>query len=113
MSVDETLGEQYAIPYRGYNTGADGRKLFDVSFEDYGKTTPLAFEDRKEWSQGDAFGISFDGKSVVFTHNGRTVHTRDASGDYITDAEAKTHVAFPSHWHLQGTPVYDLSFSAS
>jgi hypothetical protein len=110
-------GDQYAIPYYGYNTGADGTKLFDVTWQNYIKTNvypaPDQLKDEIEWSDGDTFGISYDAdQNIIFTHNGNVIHTRDASEEYVSTEGATSQVAFSSHWHLQGTPVYDLSFSA-
>jgi hypothetical protein len=105
--------EQFAWPCRGYNTGEDGAKLYDVSFEDYNDlATPLQLAGDTAWSFGDEFGISYDGSDVIFTHNGTVVGTLDASDDYVANPDATSHVAFSSHWHLQGTPVYDLVFAA-
>ena len=107
--------EQFATPYLGFNTGEAGRKLYDENFEDYQNTNPLRLgSNDTAWSFGDEFGISFDGKSVHFTHNGTVVYEHDASRDYVVanHQDATSHVAFSSHWHLQGTPVYDLAFSA-
>jgi hypothetical protein len=106
-------GEQYAIPYYGYNTGADGEKLFDVSFNDFNTIQHLRLlPNDTSWSDGDTFGISYNDGNVLFTLNGNTVHTHDASGDYVATEGATSQVAFSSHWQLQGTPVYDLAFSA-
>ena len=116
-------GEQFAVPCYGYNTGADGTKLFDMSFEEYNSghgtylgpvdSRHLLLGDKIEWSDGDTFGLSYDAdQNIVFTLNEDVIHTRDASEEYVSTQGATSQVAFSSHWHLQGTPVYDLSFSA-
>ena len=84
-----------------------------MSFENYNNlASPLQLSGATAWSFGDEFGISYDGNQVHFTHNGEIVHKHDASRDYEKHQDATSHVAFSSHWHLQGTPVYDLAFSA-
>ena len=88
-------------------------KVYDVSFLNYDINAFEPLEDAIEWSDGDTFGISFDSEEhVVFTHNGNVIHTRDGYAEYVNTEGATSQVGFSSHWHLQGTPVYDLSFSA-